>query len=207
MTLVSALLRTPILWTVSQKIFGCDEQKRALYRSAFAGPCTLLDFGCSNGNTFAAFQDFTYYGLDIDARLIADAKRKFAAFPNAHFVCADVLERPFPERSFDAILFAGTGHHLEHALFPKIMEALGEMVRLGGSLHFFDTIRAPGEDSLLLRFIMHLDQGKFHRTEEQYRSMLPTTTKTLRPVRMKTMNIHGTLTPQPKYFYAEMRRV
>lgn len=206
MSLVNAILGHPTVWTLSQKILGCDEQKLALYRSAFTGQCTMLDFGCSNGNTFAAFRDFNYYGLDIDERLIADAQKKFSA-PNAHFVCANILDRPFPDEFFDAILFAGTGHHLEHTLFPKIMQALGEMLKVDGSLHFFDTIRVPGEDSVLLRLLIHLDQGKFHRTEDRYRAMLPTISSLLRPVQMRTMRIHGTWMPQPKYFYAEMRRV
>jgi len=207
MNLVTTILQHPLLWTVSQKIFGCDKQKHALYRGAFSGPCTMLDFGCSNGNTFEAFRDFTYYGLDIDPRLIADAQKKFAAENNARFVCADVLEHPFPDEFFDAILFAGTGHHLEDGLFPRIMDALGRMVKIGGSIHFFDVLRSPGEDSALLRLLIHLDQGKFHRTEARYRAMLPTISKTLRPVQMKTMRIRGTLMPQPQYFYAEMKRI
>ncbi len=205
--LIKLILAPPLIWTLSQKIFGCDEQKKTLYRSVFPTPLKLLDFGCANGNTFDAFRDFDYYGLDIDERLIADAKKKFAAFPNTHFVCADVLDRPFQDEFFDAVLFAGTGHHLEDALLPKIMEALGTMVKVGGSLHFFDAIRSPGEDSPLLRLLIHLDQGKCHRTEEHYRALLPTITSTLHPIRMKTVRVQGTLMPQPKYFYAELRRV
>lgn len=205
--LVKLLLAPPFIWTLSQKIFGCDEQKKALYRSVFPAPCKLLDFGCANGNTFSAFRDFDYYGVDIDDRLIRHAQKAFAKCHNVHFVCADILERPFPEQSFDAVLFAGTGHHLDDDAFPKIMAALGRMVKLGGAVHFFDTIRTPGEDSLLLRLFLHLDQGKFHRTEDVYRAMLPTISPILRPARMTTMRVQGALTPQPKYFYAEMQRV
>lgn len=205
--LIKLLLAPPLVWTLSQKIFGCDEQKKALYRSVFSTPLKLLDFGCANGNTFGAFQDFDYYGVDIDARLIRHAQKTFAGCRNARFVCADILEQPFPEQSFDAVLFAGTGHHLDDDAFPKIMMALGTMVKLGGSIHFFDTIRTPGEDSLLLQLLLHMDQGKFHRTEDVYRAMLPTISPLLRPVRMTTMRVQRALMPQPKYFYAEMRRV
>lgn len=188
-------------------MFGCDEQKKKLYRSAFPTPCKLLDFGCANGNTFSAFRDFDYYGVDIDERLIRHAQKTFAGYHNAHFVCADIFERPFPEQSFDAVLFAGTGHHLDDNAFPKIMATLGNMVRRSGAVHFFDTLRTPGEDSLLLRLFLHLDQGKFHRTENTYRALLPAISPLLRPVRMTTMRVQGALMPQPKYFYAEMRRV
>lgn len=205
--LVKFILASPSVWTLSQKILGCDEQKKRLYRSVFPAPCRLLDFGCANGNTFGAFRDFDYCGLDIDERLIRHAQKAFAECRNARFVCADILERPFPEQSFDAALFAGTGHHLSDDAFPKIMGALGNMVKRGGAVHFFDTIRTPGEDSLLLRLFLHLDQGKFHRTEDAYRAMLPTISPILRPVRMTTMRVRGALTPQPRYFYAEMRRV
>lgn len=207
MNLVSAILDSPAIWTLSQKILGCDTQKNILYRSVFAGPCTILDFGCANGNTCNAFRDFDYYGIDTNDRLIRNAQKKFAAHRNVHFICADVLERPFPDNFFDAVLFAGTGHHLDSDAFLKIMMALGNMVRLGGSVHFFDTIRTLGEDSLLLRLLLHMDQGKFHRTEDMYRAMLPTMSPLLCPVHMMTTRMQGTLMPQPKYFYAEMRRV
>ncbi|MBI1934583.1 class I SAM-dependent methyltransferase [Candidatus Peregrinibacteria bacterium] len=205
--LIKLILAPPLIWTLSQKIFGCDEQKKTLYRSVFPAPLKLLDFGCANGNTFGAFQDFDYYGVDIDARLIRHAQKVFAGRRNAHFVCADVCSRPFPEKTFDAILFGTTGHHLEDSLFIKITRALGEMLRIGGSLHFFDTIRAPGEESWLLRLLIALDQGKFMRTEERYRTMFPTISPLLRPVQTKTTRLRGTLMPQPKYFYAELRRV
>ncbi|MDD5439622.1 MAG: class I SAM-dependent methyltransferase [Candidatus Omnitrophica bacterium] len=207
MSIYSRLLNVPILWNLSQAVFGCDSQKKKLYRSVFSRTGRLLDFGCADGNTFLAFTDFDYYGVDINKQLIDYAAKKYHAFNNAHFVNADILSHPFEDDFFDYALFSCTGHHLpDTALFP-VMEALSAVLQPGGRLHFFDTIRRPGKDSGLLKFLISIDQGKFMRDEETYMKIIHRFSRRLKVVTYKTLSITGTLMPQPDYFYAEFEKV
>jgi|GEM_PF-1414488 len=204
---VGKILDIPVIWGLSQAIFGCDNQKRLLYRSVFKDKGKILDFGCANGNTFPAFNDFDYYGVDINTNLINNARKKYAGYPNAHFIEADILQKPFKPESFDYVLFSCTGHHLkDEQLFP-IMRELGAVLKKGGRLYLFDTIKKPGKDSLLLRTLINMDQGKFMKDEDKYRRIINNFSNDLKPVEVKTLEIRGTLFPQPTYFYTEFEKV
>lgn len=205
MSVAYRLLQIPWLWNLSQKILGCDAQKRALYRSVFQKPCKVLDFGCADGNIFPAFRDFEYYGLDTDPRLIARAKRRYAAYPNAHFVCCDVLERPFPPASFDAVLFGCTAHHLSDPMFIDVVRALAEVLRGNGVIHFFEPVRGE-TDPWIVRLKMAFDQGTYIRTEAQYRSLFEELGGDLSVRTMRRLKVTGALTPQPDYLYAELSK-
>lgn len=207
MSLVSKVLSHPFIWRISQNVLSSDRGKRAVYRSVVRPPGKrILDFGCANGNTFPAFNDLEYCGVDLSETFIRDAQQKYAAWPNARFVHADILAGPFEPGSFDHILFACTGHHLDDGTLTKILVALSQLLAAGGAIHFFDPVRRPGRDSLLLRLIMHYDQGKHHRTEEQYRQIFSTLSEHLQLHRTDTFRFRDrSLTPQPTVFYAELR--
>ncbi len=204
--MVNKILSNPALWDLSQAIFGCDKQKRALYRSVFPKTGKILDFGCADGNTFPAFSDFEYVGVDINKDLIQRAVKKYGAYKNASFVAADILERPFGEGEFDYALFSCTGHHLPDETLYPVMKELSRVLKKNGSLHFFDTIKRPGIDPPFLRFLINLDQGKFMRNEEIYKKMIHGFSADLVPTVTKVLRIKGALMPQPTYFYAEFRK-
>jgi len=204
---IESILQVPFIWDLSQLIFGCDRQKRRLYRSVFLRPGRLLDFGCADGNTFTAFSDFDYYGIDINTRLIDNAARKFSSYENAHFINADILNKPFPDEHFDYVLFACTGHHLEEEMLFKIMTELTAVLKTGGTLHFFDTIRRHGKESKLLQFLIKLDQGKHMRDEERYNVIINLFSNRLSSRSKKVLRVSGTLMPQPAYYYAEFEKI
>jgi len=207
MKLVEKILNVPVMWNMSQAVFGCDKQKIELYRSVFNGKGKLLDFGCADGNTFPAFSDFEYYGIDINAPLIEYARNKYSSYKNAKFINADLLDKPFEDESFDYVLFSCTGHHLsDERLFP-VMKELGNILKVGGRLYFFDTIKKYNKDSLLLKFLISLDQGKFMRDAEIYKTIIYKFSERLKPVTFRTLEIAGTFMPQPTYFYAEFERI
>ena len=207
MKIIGKVLESPAIWALSQAIFGCDVEKRRLYRSVFRETGRLLDFGCANGNTFPAFDDFEYYGVDINTRLINDARKKYASFSNAHFINADMLDKPFKPEYFDYVLFSCTGHHLEDRVLYSIMKELDYVLKPGGKLYFFDTIIQPGKDSLFLKLMNRLDQGKFIRDESTYRNIAGSFSQHLNPRRTDVLKISGTFLPQPAYFYAEFEKI
>ena len=166
--IVSHLLHNPVLWRVSQKVFGDDKEKMQLYRSVIKSKGKLLDFGCSNGNIFPAFTDFDYYGYDKDTVMISDAKQKYKNFKNAHFYTIDILKDKSPESNFDFILFALTGHHLDDKTLISVFFKLSKLLKMHGKIIYFDSVRVPKRDSFLLTSLLNMDQGKFIRTIDEY---------------------------------------
>lgn len=205
--IIKYLLQNPSLWALSQKIFGDDKEKMKLYRSVIKHKCKILDFGCSNGNTFPVFADYDYYGYDTDPVMILNAKQKYKEFRNAHFYTLDILKDKSPKQNFDYILFALTGHHLNDNTLIKIFRKLSILLKRGGRIAYFDSIRVPKKDSLLLTVLLNMDQGKFIRTLEEYDIIKRYLPKELKVRKSKTYQINKTLMPQPKYIFWELERV
>jgi SAM-dependent methyltransferase len=202
MSFVSRILRNPLVWTVCQNIFSSDREKMTAYRSVIKRPGRrILDFGCANGNTFPAFKDFDYYGVDLDETFIRYAQRKYASFPNAHFIHANILSGPFQPRFFDHILFACTGHHLDDETFTRILIAMMPMLNEEGAIHFIDPIRVPEKDGFILRMIIGADQGKFHRTSDAYRRLFGGLSKHLQVAQFEFWPGKAGLIPQPAGIY------
>ena len=199
-------LKIPFLWDISQFIFGCDGWKRKAYRAAFNDPGRLLDFGCADGNTFTAFRDFDYYGIDTDKRLIEYAQRRYTGLSNAHFICADILQRPFGPGFFDFILFACTGHHLDDETLTRILRALLDTVKVDGVIHFFDTLKGKADDPLVLRLKFRADRGRYFRTQQEYEKIMDSLRDVADRQQIKILKAHGRFTPQPDYFYARLTK-
>lgn len=191
---------------LSQKIFGDDKQKMELYKSMVKDGGKLLDFGCSNGNTFPIFSDFEYYGFDTDKIMIRNAKARFKDFKNANFYTMNILNKRPPQRNFDKILFALTGHHINDKDLIKIFYKLAGILKNGGYIYYFDSIRTK-QDSILLRLLLNMDQGKYIRDRKKYKKLIKDLPKNLKVRKSKIYQVRGTLMPQPKYIYFEIQKV
>ncbi len=207
MQIISWILQNPTLWVLSQKIFGDDKEKMKLYRSVITHRGKILDFGCSNGNTFPIFSDFEYYGYDNDKIMIRDAKNKYKKFLNAKFYVIDILKNKSPQKNFDYVLFALTGHHLDDKTLVNIFSKLASVLKKGGKILYFDSIRSPKRDSLLLKIIMNMDQGKFIRTLKEYEVIKKDLPKNLKITKNKRYQVRGTFMPQPKYLFWELKKI
>ncbi len=159
----------PIIWNSLQYFVGANQWKFTMYPSVFGEKKgRLLDFGCSVGNTTAAFLDFDYVGIDVDPEAIKGAQARYAGVPHVKFYALDILKDPMPERDFDHVLFAAAGHHISDADLTAVIDRLLSCLKPGGSLHFFDLFKQPGTDSFTTRLLCRFDQGKFIRTKERY---------------------------------------
>ncbi len=161
----------PYLWNAVQRVFGAPEFKRDLYRSVLQAPGRLLDFGCATGHIADAFQEFEYYGVDLDPQCIETAKARFAGHPRMHFLAADLHQRPFDENFFDEILFAGTVHHLANDLLVSLLKELHFCLKSGGRIHILDPVLQDG-DSALQRSMRRLDRGRYPRSVPQIRALV-----------------------------------
>jgi len=202
--LISKILKNQAIWNLSQIVLGANEEKMKLYSSVIDNRGKILDFGCANGNTFEAFKDYDYTGVDIDSNSIDFANNKYKNYANARFICADVTKNSLEKESFDNILFAGTGHHIDNKLLFKITKSLSRLLKNGGSLYFIDTIRDKKRKSKLLSLLISLDQGKFHRTEYIYNHVLDKFSPDLKPIYHRTYKMKGTFVPQPTYYIAKL---
>jgi ubiquinone/menaquinone biosynthesis C-methylase UbiE len=113
----------------------------------------LLDVGCGPGEvlvrlaTIAPAIETT--GLDVDAAMIARARRKAEEFGSdgPSFVVADVASMPFPDASFDVVVSSYAVHH-----WPDRNAGLAEVLRIlkpGGKAIVWDVAPphpAPGGD-------------------------------------------------------------
>ena len=135
--IVEVIARQPHLWDLFETIFGANRKKKRTYREVICDKGRMLDFGCSTGITTGAFVGCEYYGIDIDKRCIDRAMAKWSNPKNVHFVCADLLDKPFSESFFNFILFAGTGHHLKDKEVDSLLLEMHRILKPGGNIYFF----------------------------------------------------------------------
>ena len=90
---------------------------------------SVLEIGCGQGAgaqiIYDLFSPETYFGIDLDPRMIRRARKKAGGLPNATFLEGDVSDLQFPDSSFDLIIDFGILHHV-----PNWQEALAEVHRV-----------------------------------------------------------------------------
>ncbi|MCX7011817.1 MAG: class I SAM-dependent methyltransferase [Candidatus Sumerlaeota bacterium] len=69
----------------------------------------VLDLACGNGRWLDRFSPESYVGLDLNARMLDEARRRH---PRATFLRGDMTALPFPDASFDGVMsmFGAMGH-------------------------------------------------------------------------------------------------
>jgi SAM-dependent methyltransferase len=155
-------------WGVSQFLIGADEGKQRLHFETLrpSPGAKILDVGCATGNASAIFKDFDYTGIDVDAGAIEFAKHRFREFANMQFLCMELkrLEKP---AYYDYIVFGSAGHHIPNDELVKLLVKFRELLKPGGVIGIFDQVKT-GREGRYLRFVMSIDQGKFHKTVPEY---------------------------------------
>lgn len=206
MGFVNRVLENPLVWNLSQFVLGGNENKQKLYRSLFTKKGKILDFGCADGNTFEAFQDFDYYGVDIDSKFINYARQKFKNYSNAHWLAVDILNGPFEKNTFDYVLFAGTGHHISNDMICPILRSLIDLIICGGQLYIVDIISNPISDNWWKKLLIKFDQGQFTRTEAQYMNILYSMQDQVTIASTSIRKMKGNFFPLPDFFIAVLEK-
>jgi glycine/sarcosine N-methyltransferase len=122
-------------------IFPLDPAQAAFIASRLPPGCRILDSGCASGSLAfdLASRGFQVVGIDLSARLIAQAVRKARSFqegsPAPEFRLLDMLAAPaaFPQGSFQALVCLG--NTLPHLPGPA---------RIGECLKGFRRLLGPG---------------------------------------------------------------
>ena len=125
------------------------DQIRSIAREhglSIGGGDAVLDWGCASGRVLRHFaaeaQVAEFWGVDLDARLIAWAKENL--WPPFHFVTGSAYPHlPFEDHKFSLVYAHSVFTHIEHLADAWIME-LRRVMRRGGlavlSAHTEDTV-------------------------------------------------------------------
>jgi SAM-dependent methyltransferase len=70
---------------------------------------SVLDLGCGNGRWLDRFRPSSYVGVDLNAAMLEQARRRC---PEATFIQADMTDVPLADESFDGVvsMFGAMGH-------------------------------------------------------------------------------------------------
>jgi ubiquinone/menaquinone biosynthesis C-methylase UbiE len=119
---------------------------------------TCLEIGCGNGEIAArlvdGFQPRRYVATDLDPKQVGTARAHLEGrYPGGlpqplELRTADMLQLPFPERSFDAVFAFTALHHAgaSHRDFTGVPRALAEVdrtLRPGGFLVYEEIVHKP----------------------------------------------------------------
>ena len=100
----------------------------------------VLDVGCGTGTFVRRLVDRNpaqhAVGVDVSAGMLAEARRKVGAAPNARFVEAPAEALPFPDGAFDVVVTASALHY---AARPEaVLAEAARVLRPGGRLVVLD---------------------------------------------------------------------
>ncbi|MHC4271348.1 MAG: class I SAM-dependent methyltransferase [Planctomycetota bacterium] len=90
----------------------------------------VLDLACGNGRWLKRFDPSSYFGIDLNERMLEQAR---AEFPQKTFIQADMTNLPFSDNCFEGVvsLFGAMGHLPPEGQIKMIKETY-RVLREGG---------------------------------------------------------------------------
>lgn len=168
--------RFPRLWLLMQMTIGGNKSKQAFAVKWYKGQSKALEIGCSVGNVssvFARQPKIAFLGIDIDAKAVGVAKRRFRRSPNLRFDHCELAKVVESGQQFDYILFAGILHHVSDTVAIQMLKDVRRCAAPGAGIVIYDPESPRPEDSLVIRWFMRtFENGRHVRTEEEYRRLI-----------------------------------
>lgn len=121
-----------------------DEMARALELDFERGPRSLLDLGCGSGNYLAVLAKRSFVrlaGVDVSAGMLSRARTKVPDSVELHQ--ADLRDLPLEDKSFDAVMFIHSLHHVAGS--PEIDEETRLAERKKAFAEAFRVLRPGGQ--------------------------------------------------------------
>jgi ubiquinone/menaquinone biosynthesis C-methylase UbiE len=128
----------------------------------------VLDVACGPGAFSVLFDPEGYFGVDINHRYIAYAKRHY----RGSYQVMDVRHLDFDEDSFDEALVFGLLHHLNDEDAEAVIRGLSRVLKPGGRILVIEDIPTESKLNLIGRLLHWVENGHFIRPAEGYRSLL-----------------------------------
>ena len=170
MSLATAILEHPLVYRVWQSPFAAGKLAPVLSHNDLGRVRRVLDVGCGPGTNTAQFSRSEYLGIDINARYVAWAGRRYGR----SFVAGDITRYQLPDgQRFDFVLVNSLLHHLGDVEAGHILAAVAQTLTPDGFVHILELV-LPEERSLA-RWLADRDRGKFARPLEEWRRLFART--------------------------------
>jgi len=126
----------------------------------------VLDVGCGPGTNTQYFAHGDYIGIDMNAKYIEDARRRFGRT----FIVADVTRYSVtPSERFDFILLNSLLHHIDSSGVQGLLAQLAGLLTKDGHIHIVDLVLP--ERASVARFLARADRGKYARPLLKWRAI------------------------------------
>ncbi|OGI04818.1 MAG: hypothetical protein A2Y25_04325 [Candidatus Melainabacteria bacterium GWF2_37_15] len=161
------LLAKPLIYKLFKQIISSKKHRNNLIKKFGIKPGDkILDIGCGTGDILEYLpENIDYTGFDINKKYIDAAQKQFKN--RGKFFCEEVRSDLTELGSFNIVLAKGILHHLTDEQTISLFKLAKNSLIKGGRFITFDGCFA-GNQSLLVRFILNMDRGKFVRNEEEY---------------------------------------
>ncbi len=140
--------------------------KMMLEHIDISGKKKILDVGCGTGNALALMakenREAEYYGIDISAQMIKNAREKTGNLANFEFKIANSENIPYKDNSFHLVFSSNSFHH-----YPNPLKALKEIKRVlkdGGTFFLEDACR----DVFFPIWLQNIYRQKFEKGHIKY---------------------------------------
>jgi SAM-dependent methyltransferase len=164
--LTDAIMEYPLAYRLWQAPFVDEKIGPILRHTDMRGVRRVLDVGCGPGTNARLFEHADYIGIDINARCIEYARRRF----RGSFIVADATTYQVPaEEKFDLVLVNSFLHHIPTEAVHRVLAHLRTLLAPGGSVHALEVV-LPAEPSVA-RLLARLDRGKFTRPVEEWKRL------------------------------------
>ncbi|HXN25319.1 MAG TPA: class I SAM-dependent methyltransferase [Candidatus Dormibacteraeota bacterium] len=162
----TSLLEKTTVYRLWQKPFENQKFAPLLAHNDFSRIRRVLDVGCGPGINTRFFGKSDYLGIDINARYISYAQRRY----KRKFLVADVTRFSVSQgERFDFVLLNSFLHHVDDTSVRRILSHLCTVLTADGHIHILDLI-LPADPSIA-RFLARADRGEFPRPVEQWRDI------------------------------------
>lgn len=174
-------LALPHAYRTLMRALGADSALDAFVRDTLrvSPGDRVLDLGCGPGRLARALPTLEYWGVDIDPRYIARARR---VRPHANFLCADVTTAARPEvpsGCFDLVVALGLLHHLNDSQAKAALEFAYRALAPGGRLVTLDCAFSNGQHRVA-ETLARYDRGRYVRRAGRYLELSATQFETAR---------------------------
>ena len=161
------ILDFPTVYSIWQWPFAEQKTRSFLQNNDVDSLGRVLEIGCGPGTNAKLFSSNQYLGIDLNARYIGMAKRRYGD----KFICGDAANLKLDSQTkFDTVFMNSLLHHLDDDAINMTMEGILGVISRTGRIHILDLVLPPNFG--LPRIMAKLDRGNFPRDCPNWKSIL-----------------------------------
>ena len=161
----AGILQNPYISKLHRHLLDGFKVRQLSRRINPLGAASLLDVCCGLGE-YATLGIAPYTGVDNSQESLDFASRKYKG---CRFIQTDATALPFVAQTFDAVLFAGSGHHFSDQDFVKVVQECGRVAKR--FIIVADIVITP-DQGRISRFLYGIDRGRYMRTADEINRIL-----------------------------------